>query len=36
MCKCRKWVISYTFCPQVGEVGVAVGAGRVWARPKGE
>ena len=36
MCKCRKWFISYTFCPKIGKVGVLVGAGRVQTKPKGE
>jgi hypothetical protein len=36
MRKCRKWFISYTFCPKIGKVGVVVGAGRVQTKPKGE
>jgi len=35
MCKCRKWGISYTFCPKIGRVGVLVGAGRVQTKAKG-
>jgi hypothetical protein len=36
MCKCRKWFISYTFCPKIGKVGAVFGAGRVQTKPKGE